>query len=162
IDWDTVQLASAICEHGPIPRNFVENRGIGSRHSPVYLAGKRLESRCYASCQFNLWPVILINISAHNIDMNEISLPALIPQTRFVFDWVVPDSNNEVSRIKEFVSQLSAEQADSAAEIIKQVSRLIKFTASVIAPESAGPTLADGVGVRTSPAALPFPISFSC
>ena len=55
--------------------------------------------------------------------MDEMTFFVMVPKTGFVFDWVVPNGENQVSRIKEFVSRLGVEQTNAAAETIEELSR---------------------------------------
>jgi hypothetical protein len=49
-------------------------------------------------------------MSRNGIDMAEVTLFALVPESRFIFNGIIPNGNNQISRIKKFIGWLSVEQ----------------------------------------------------
>src|SRR4029077_17721955 len=51
------------------------------------------------------------------------TLTPLVPKTRFVFDRVLANGDDHISRVEELVSRLIVEQTDSATKAVEEFSR---------------------------------------
>jgi hypothetical protein len=82
---------------------------------PSQLGGQGAERSRNVAGQLELGPVVPIDVRADGVDVDEPPAASLVPQTWLVFDRVVADGDDQVSRVQQLVRGLSVEQADPSA-----------------------------------------------
>ena len=115
VDGHAVQGGSMFGELRPIASDYRSETRISLEGA---FRSKRAASTSNGCCnvagQFKLRSIVLVDVSRNGIDMDEMTLAYLVPETWFVFDRVVPNGDDHISRVQELVGWLIVEQTDSA------------------------------------------------
>src|SRR5580658_6645704 len=106
MNGSSVQSSCFFSECGAFDRNFTQNLGAACGTPSVDVINQRSNSCSNVSDQFDLWPVVIIDVSRSHVDVNQVSLLPTVPQAGFKLNRVVPDSDYQVSCVQDSVRGL--------------------------------------------------------
>src|SRR6266436_648570 len=98
--------------------NLPEEWGKGGKRQGVYALRERPNCRGDAPSQFNIRPIVLVDVRGNGVDMDESAPLFLVPKPRFIFDRVEPYRDYHVTGIEQLVGRLRMKKPDTASEAI--------------------------------------------
>jgi hypothetical protein len=99
VDGDTVQGGRLCGELPPLASDLAEQLRIRRGCGLFYLGGEHTERGRDIAGQFQLRPIVLVDVRSNGIDMDKMTLASLVPEAWFVFDRVVPHGDDHISRV---------------------------------------------------------------
>src|SRR5262249_53779670 len=100
VDGDAVHGGRTFRELRPVAGDLAEQLRTRPGRLPFQLGGQRAERSPDVAGQLNPGPGGPVDVPAAGADVNQVALTSLVPEAGFVFDRVVPDGDDHVSRVQ--------------------------------------------------------------
>src|ERR1700756_4956267 len=116
---NTALIAGTFLKHHPVPDDLCQQSRICVEVVPVDKFRKLPDRRRNVPYQFQMGTVVPVDICTRDVDVNDVASAVSIPESGFVFNWVIPNRDHKIGGIEKLVRRLSTEKPNAPAEVIE-------------------------------------------
>src|SRR5437762_1425282 len=106
MDGRSVQSGRFYRECSAFDRNFTEKLGAACGTAGVNVINQRSDGCSDVSGQFDLWPVVIVDVRPNQVDVNQIPFLPAVPKAGFEFNRVIADRDYQIGCVQNSVCGL--------------------------------------------------------